>query len=107
MTKTITVQAQQKWEHLALTRKSDTYLISEINLLGQEGWEMVTALYYKDAKGLMCWTGFLKRPCTGQSPAPAGNAAGPSAAQPSKEPEDASPGAGFDLDGDEFGVRSE
>ena len=109
MTKTVTVQGQQKWEHLVLTRKSETYLVSEVNLLGQEGWEMVSVFYYKDMKGLWCWTGFLKRPCTGLAPAAAGTEKASSpAAQPPKEPEGAPAASdGFDLGGDEFKVRSE
>jgi hypothetical protein len=115
MTKTVTIQAQQKWEHLALTRKSETYLVGEINVLGQEGWELVSAFYYKDMKGLWCWTGFLKRPCTGQSLAPAPDLeegemveAEPTAKHPPKKADEPPPAAdGFDLDGDEFKIHSE
>jgi hypothetical protein len=41
--------------------------VEELNTLGQKGWEVVSVLYYKDAKGIMAWSGFLKRPCTGQA----------------------------------------
>jgi hypothetical protein len=106
MTKIVTVAAQQKWEYLALTRKSESYLIGEINLLGQDGWELVSVFYYKDMKGLWCWTGFLKRPSTGQAapppPVPVAEKAEASAA-----PEGSAPADGFDLDGDEFRVRAE
>jgi hypothetical protein len=115
MTKTVTVQAQQKWEYLGLTRKSVTYLVGEINVFGQEGWELVSVFYYKDMKGLWCWTGFLKRPCTGQSSTPAGIEQAelpadepPTTDQPPKKTEEPPASSeGFDLGGDEFKIHSE
>jgi hypothetical protein len=69
--KTAVVQAQQRWEHTYVNRKSETSLVESMNELGQQGWELVTAAYYKDAKGLMCWTALLKRPtAAGQSKNP-------------------------------------
>ncbi len=87
------IATQQKWEYCVLTRKSETYIVGEFNTLGQEGWELVQVLYHPDAKGIMSWTGFLKRPSTGEA-----KSAGPAAAatvQPSRpsQPGAPSPGA--------------
>jgi hypothetical protein len=62
MSKTATVHAQQKWEYMELTRKTETYLLTELNDVGQQGWELVSVLHGADRKGEMSWTGFLKRP---------------------------------------------
>jgi len=107
MTKTVTVHAQQKWEHFVLTRKSETYLTSELNVLGQEGWELVTVLYYKDLKGIMCWTAFLKRPSTGAAPPPQVAAADHAAHAPAPSPPGEDAARGFNLDGDEFKIAGE
>jgi hypothetical protein len=59
---------QQKWEYLELTRKTETYLVNELNQLGEEGWELVSVTYRKDPKAASeawSWTVFLKRPYTG------------------------------------------
>ena len=42
MTKTATVHAQQRWEYMSISRKTETYLAGELNTLGQDGWELVT-----------------------------------------------------------------
>ncbi len=83
--KTVVVHAQQRWEHKIVTRRSDTALMDEANNIGQDGWEMVTVLYYKDMKGVMAWTAFFKRPGTGEPPKPAA-AAPAAAAAPKEEP---------------------
>ncbi len=62
MTKTATVQAQQKWECMELTRKTETYLVIDLNKEGQQGWELVSVIHDKNSKGEMTWTAFLKRP---------------------------------------------
>ena len=66
MSKTATVHAQQKWEYMEITRKTEGYLINELNQLGEVGWELVSVLYHKDVKSGMgaaeAWTAFLKRP---------------------------------------------
>jgi hypothetical protein len=107
MSKTVTIQAQQKWENCVLTRKTETTLIHDADALGQEGWEMISVLYYKDMKGAMAWTAFMKRPSTGDASRPAAPAAagllnaaagrgqaaaGPAAAGPQ----------GFDLSDEDF-----
>jgi len=63
-------RAELKWEYLELGRKTEAYLINELNQLGEVGWELVSVIYHKDLKGLgesWSWTAFLKRPYTGQS----------------------------------------
>jgi hypothetical protein len=66
MSKTATVHAQQKWEYMEITRKTEGYLINELNQLGGVGWELVSVLYHRDVKSAMgsadAWTAFLKRP---------------------------------------------
>ena len=92
------IATQQKWEYCLLTRKTEGYLLGDFNTLGQEGWELVNVLYYKDAKGLMCWSGFLKRHSTGEAK-PGTQPAGPATLQPAAAKP--SPGAG----GRRFGGR--
>ncbi len=65
MTKMATVQAQQMWEYMSITRKTEDFLVTELNEAGELGWEMVAAAYRKDTKsvaGTYCWTALLKRP---------------------------------------------
>ena len=61
-TKTATIQAQQKWEYIELTRKTEAYLLEEINEIGQQGWELVSVFNGKDRKSDTVWIAFLKRP---------------------------------------------
>ena len=68
MTKVITVQSQQRWEYCFESRRTESALLIQFNELGQQGWELVDVLYYKDIKGAMAWTAFLKRPSPGQAP---------------------------------------
>ena len=51
------IATQQKWEYCLLTRKTEGYILNEFNALGQEGWELVEVLYYKDMKGIMSGPG--------------------------------------------------
>ncbi|HID78441.1 MAG TPA: hypothetical protein EYP56_20930 [Planctomycetaceae bacterium] len=108
MAKTATIQAQQKWEYLTLTRKTDTFLVDELNqLFGQQGWELVSVIRDKDRKGEMVWTAFLKRPFApgaAAPPAPSATAAAPREETPA-EPTTQAPG--FDLEGDEFKIKEE
>ncbi len=87
MTKSATVRAQQRWEYMEVTRKTEHYLTGELNDLGKEGWELVTVLFHKDAKSslgsALVWTAFLKRPHAAAPPAAPG-AAG-AAAKPAVE----------------------
>jgi len=60
--------AVSQWEYLELTRKTESYLLSDLNDLGKAGWELVTILYHRDIKmgESWSWTAFLKRPTAGQ-----------------------------------------
>jgi hypothetical protein len=105
--KTVVVQAQQRWEYCFETRKTENAMLIAMNKLGQEGWEVVDILYYKDLKGIMTWAVFMKRPSLGpaaaggpQAAVSGGMHAGPAPAKPA-EPE------GFDLDGEDFQVKPE
>ncbi len=103
--KTVIVQSQQKWETVAISRKTDAMLAEEINEYGEQGWEMVTAFYYKDAKGAMTWTAFLKRPKFGQAAKGPSPAAAAESQGPAKEEETAAQPGGFDLSGEIFDVK--
>lgn len=111
MTKTAVVLAQQRWEYLTITRRTDTYLCDDLTELGQSGWELVTVIFDKDPKGILFWNAFLKRPATQQTPvAAAKTPAAETAPQPAEKPAEAESGAagsGFDLEGDEFKIAEE
>lgn len=62
MTKTATVHAQQKWEYNEVTRKTETFLLNDLNDAGQHGWEAMTVIHWKDRSGEDRWTAFFKRP---------------------------------------------
>lgn len=70
MSATESSQVQQKWEYLELSRKTEGYLIKELNGLGQDGWELVSVSFQKDTTSGMgassSWIAFLKRPCSGE-----------------------------------------
>ena len=92
MSKTATVHAQQKWEYMELSRKTEGYLINDLNELGQVGWEMVSVSFHKGAKSGLgeswVWTAFLKRPHSPHPPStPTSEKAG-EAPQPSEGPEE-------------------
>ena len=108
MTKIVTVQSQQRWDYCFETRRTETSLLATLNELGQQGWELVDAMTYKDAKGIVSWGAFLKRPSVGPTP-PAGQPAA-AAAQPtpsSQAENKPKPLDGFDLSGDEFALKTE
>ncbi|MBN2216182.1 MAG: hypothetical protein JW719_02270 [Pirellulales bacterium] len=79
MAKMVTVQAQQMWEYMAVSRKTADYLVAELNEAGRLGWELINAAYHKDAKStvseLFCWTAILKRPLILPAPAVGGETA--------------------------------
>jgi len=106
MTKTATIQAQQRWDYCLETRKTESSLLNTINGLGQQGWELVNVLYYKDIKGVMSWTAFLKRPSVGQAPA-ATNQQTSNTMNPVKPESEKAALQGFDLSGDEFEIQKE
>ena len=64
-----TVQVGLQWEYMELGRKTEGYLVNELNDLGQQGWELVSVSFQKDIKSGMgggsSWIAFLKRPRTG------------------------------------------
>jgi hypothetical protein len=65
MTKMATVHAQQMWEYMSLSRKTEDFLVAELNDAGKLGWELVGTFYHRDIKSLVesyCWTAILKRP---------------------------------------------
>jgi hypothetical protein len=110
--KTAVVYSQQRWEYSSLIRKTEPTLIIDLNSLGQEGWELVTATHDRDNKGELCWTALLKRPSSGAPKAASTNAhaaagAGTSAAPgPSGTRQGHNP-PGFDLSGDTFEIKKE
>lgn len=81
------IMGSQRWEYLTLTRKSESFLMNDLNDHGQQGWELVSASYYKDMKGSMVWTAFLKRPTTakGASKPPTSSEAQSDAHSPSAD----------------------
>jgi len=111
MTKTAIVHSQQRWEYLVVTRRTETSLEKQLNELGQAGWDLVSVDHGKDLKGIVAWIAFVKRPATEQPVASSSQEQVREAvAQPSKEPEKAESPAGqegFDLSGDEFGIKEE
>jgi hypothetical protein len=110
MTKTVTIQAQQKWECCIETSRTENSLLVKLNDLGQQGWELVEILYYKDMKSAMVWTAFLKRPSLGQSPQPSAASASGIAMKTMPTEESEAPSnrrEGFDLKGSEFQLKTE
>ena len=91
MTKTATVHAQQRWEYMELTRKTQAYLINELTELGQIGWELVSVTKHKEARAgsgeAWFWTAFVKRPHAAHaSSAPAQEKAAAPAPAPMNQP---------------------
>jgi hypothetical protein len=87
MSKTVIVQAQQRWDYCIESRKTESSLMNSLTNLGQLGWELVNVLYYKDLKGVMTWTAFLKRPSVAQPSAPGAQPASAATAVPSAQTE--------------------
>ena len=57
-----------RWEYRTLTRKTEEYLVDDLNEAGADGWDLVTIEFHKDPGGTgdaTCWTAFLKRSYTG------------------------------------------
>lgn len=117
MTKTATVHAQQRWEYMSISRKTETYLAQELGGLGQEGWELVTVNYARGKKEEMFWTAFLKRPAIGHGIGQEATSAHHDLAHDSPGPAGATDGharkdaaetlQGFDTDGDTFAIHEE
>ena len=100
MTKMVTVQAQQMWEYMNITRKTADYLVAELNEVGRLGWELVNASYHKDMKTSLgdafCWTAILKRPLILPAPPEADEEAeadqlAETSLEPTEEPESPPP----------------
>jgi len=109
MTKVVTIQAQQKWDYCFEFRRTEASLLIMLNDLGQQGWELVEVLNYKDAKAITTWGAFLKRPNAGQA-APNGQSTVALAAKPTPNApaeNKSGPLQGFDLSGDEFEIHKE
>ncbi len=64
-------ESGKKWEYIEITRKTEGFLINDLNDLGKEGWELVTVMFHKLAGGGMgsadAWMAFLKRPFSGHA----------------------------------------
>ena len=92
-----------------MTRRSENYLMEEMNKEGQNGWELVNVLYYSDPKGVMAWTAFLKRPAGHHVPATSKDQK-ESSPKPATQPEKTKPAdhpSSFDLGGSEFDLHKE
>lgn len=111
----LTAHTPPKWEYRLLIKQTDRQMLLDLNQFGREGWEALALSYDKDLKGVMMWTGWLKRPVgvwsESAAPAAPAAAAGPVAAAPADgsatpsaevaEPRKPGDIAGFDLpDGD-------
>jgi hypothetical protein len=98
-----------KWEFMEFTRKTESYLINELNQFGELGWELASVIHRRDPKmgESYVWTAFLKRPKSGSSEA--ADAAKVSAVlQPSPVLETAKSGDGPELEIiDIFDVKEE
>jgi hypothetical protein len=115
MTKMVTIQAQQRWDYCFEFRRTETSLVLLLNELGQQGWELVNVLNYKDPKGVIAWGAFMKRPNAGTAtpngqPVAAASTVSPYVPKPiASVVADTSPPPqqGFDLDGDDFPIQKE
>jgi hypothetical protein len=70
MSTAATSQPQHQWEYMEITRKTEAFLVGDMNQLGAEGWELVSVIQHQDGKGMSefaSWTAFLKRPAMGQN----------------------------------------
>lgn len=107
MTKIVTVQSQQRWEYWFEARRTEAALLSVINDLGQQGWELVNAVCYKDAKGIAAWGAYLKRPSAAPLVQPGQPTAAAAHSTPSAQADNkVDPLQRFDLSGDEFQLKT-
>lgn len=105
MTRTVIVQAQQKWEYRIVNKHTETTLLGELNEVGKSGWELVSASYNRDLKGVSAWTAILKRPLFQQADS---MATADAVSEPAPQVAVAAPAdtlQGFDLSGDEFDFK--
>jgi hypothetical protein len=106
MARTPVVLALQKWEYLSVIRKSESALYNELVVVGEEGWELVSAHDYKDPKGVATWIAFLKRP-GGDAPPGAASKGGVAGSKKMEGKPPVESPKGFDLDGDVFDIKKE
>jgi len=61
---------RKQWEYMQIARKTEEYLVNDLNKLGQDGWEMIAVSRQKQTKSGIgaseAWVAFLKRPYTGE-----------------------------------------
>jgi len=69
------------WRYRLITRKTEEYLLDDMNAAGAQGWEVVNVLQHRDPRSAsdtnVVWSAFLKRPglAGGAEPAAADHAA--------------------------------
>ena len=75
-----------QWEYLELTRKTESFLLNDLNQMGAEGWELVAVLHHRELKlgESLVWTAIMKRP-KGLRPAAAPSAEAAAAAPAESE----------------------
>ena len=61
MTKIVAIHGQQKWEYCTETRYTEIPFLAALNERGQQGWEVINIVHYKEPKsGNMAWTAYLQ-----------------------------------------------
>ncbi len=87
MTKIVAIHGQQKWEYCTETRYTDIPFLAALNERGQQGWEVIDIVYYKEPKsGNMAWMAIFKRPSVGAATmAPGADMQAPAAILPMEE----------------------
>jgi len=64
-----TADAITRFEYRLISRKTEEYLVDDLNQVGVDGWELVSITYHRDTKTsveTMLWTGVLKRAYHGE-----------------------------------------
>jgi hypothetical protein len=100
--------AYQKWEYRFFVKQTESYILTDLIEAGREGWELVSAVYRQDLKGIWCWTAFLKRPLLDGATSALRPAAAMAAGQASEQaPAEPKAWKGFDLSDGDFGFLEE
>lgn len=109
MTTAATVQSQQQWEYHCVSRTAESYLLSDLNEAGRDGWELVSTQQHKNLKGATVWTAFLKRPRVPSRGEEARRAveqeAAPGGSAPEASADVRAMPAGFELEDGEFKLQ--